>query len=242
MAFVAGRNSQIICNSTNLSPYLRSASIQLGWDLADTTTFGNVGRTKLATTNSADLSMTGVWDPTQDSTITSVSGVDGALISFLPYNSSTVGDVAYLMYGATTDYSPVSEYNDAVTFDWSAQSEARVFVGQALHPLAEDTNTTTGSTKDDTAATTSGWTAFLHVTAVDAGSWVVTLEHATASNFSDGATVTGGTFTAATGATYQRLQSAAGATLNRYVRYVATRTGGAGGDGITFALVYARIV
>jgi hypothetical protein len=113
--------------------------------------------------------------------------------------------------------------------------------GDILHILTEDTNTTTGATKDDTAATATGWIAHLHVTAVDAGSWVVKLEDASASNFSDGAVVTDGTFTAATGATSQRLVSAAETTaLRRYVRYVATRTGGAGGDGITFALAYSR--
>ena len=55
--------------------------------------------------------------------------------------------------------------------------------------------------------------------------------------------VSGGAFTAATGVTSQRQTSATDtADLRRYVRYVATRTGGAGGDGITFSLVYARTV
>jgi hypothetical protein len=55
------------------------------------------------------------------------------------------------------------------------------------------------------------------------------------------ADVTGGAFTAATTATSQRLLSATSTTaLRRYVRYVATRTGGAGGDGITFGLAYSR--
>jgi hypothetical protein len=40
--------------------------------------------------------------------------------------------------------------------------------------------------------------------------------------------------------TSQRLTSAAGATLRRYVRYTATRTGGSVGNGITFALAYSR--
>jgi hypothetical protein len=70
---------------------------------------------------------------------------------------------------------------------------------------------------------------------------VVKLQDASASNFSDGADVTGGAFTAATTPTSQRLQSATATTaLRRYVRYVATRTGGAGGDGITFGLAYSR--
>jgi len=54
------------------------------------------------------------------------------------------------------------------------------------------------------------------------------------------ADVTGGAFTTAAAATQQRLLSASGATLRRYVRCVATRTGGAVGDRITFALAIAR--
>ena len=75
---------------------------------------------------------------------------------------------------------------------------------------------------------------------MDGGSWVIQLEDS-ADNGS-WANVSGGAFTAATGATSQRLTSAAGATLRRYTRYTATRTGGSVGNGITFGLAIARQV
>lgn len=240
MAFVAGRSTQVLCGGYDISAYLSGASLSLTWTLADTTTFGSRGRTRIATTNSASLTSSGVWDPTQDSILNATGGADGSIVTYLPAGGSSVGDRAWMMYGATIEYAPDSGFDDAVRFSWNADSEALVMCGNVLHPLGEDTNTTTGSTRDDGAATSTGWTAQLHVTGADAGSWVIKIQHATASNFSDVADVTGGAFTAATGATSQRLTSAAGATLNRYIRYVATRTGGTTGDGITFALAISR--
>jgi hypothetical protein len=240
VAFQAGRQTAVLCGGYDISGYLRTAQLSLSWNLADTTTFGSVGRTRIATTNTAALTTTGVWDPTQDSIINATSGVDGTVVTYCPIGAGAVGNRAWLLYGASTTYTPTSEYDDAVTFAWDAESEALTVAGQVLHTLSEDTNTTTGSGKDDTAATSTGWTAWLHVTLVDGGSWVVKLEDsADNSNWSD---VSGGAFTAATGVTSQRLTSAAGATLRRYVRCTATRTGGSAGQGITYALLYGRTV
>ena len=137
-----------------------------------------------------------------------------------------------------TSYSESSPVGDIVAISWDAMSESAVAFGQVLHVLGVDTGTTTGATKDDTAAAISatGWTCHLHVTAVSSGSWVVTVDDS--ANGTDWATIA--TFTAATGATSQRLVSAAATTaVRRYVRYVATATGGST-PTITFALAYAR--
>ncbi len=126
-----------------------------------------------------------------------------------------------------------------MAFSWEALAEDAIIPGFVLHPLAEDTNTTTGSSRDDSASSSTGWLAHLHVTAVDGGSWVVKLEDsADNSNWLD---VSAGAFAAVTAAGGQRLASAADTTtLRRYVRYTATRTGGSAGNGITFSLHYAR--
>lgn len=240
MAFVAGRSTKVLCDGYDVSAYLRSVTLSLSWDLTETTTFGNAGKTRIATLNDASLSASGLWDPTQDGiAAAALSGVASSVVSFMPTGGASVGDRAWVLAAATTSYEPASEVGGAVAFDWSAESRARVAVGAVLHPLGEDTNTTTGSSRDDSAATSTGWVAALHVTAVDGGSWVVKLQDsADDSSWSD---VSGGALTAATGATGERIaSSSATATLRRYVRYVATRTGGSAGDGITFALAYAR--
>lgn len=241
MAPVHGRLTTVLFNEFDESPYLDNADLSVDVDTGETTTFGKGWKTFLAGLVGATYGFTGKYDPGNVEPRTEL-GNDSGVLTVCPGGGATVGDRCRLAPITATSYVETSPVGDVVTFGWDTLAEGTVGLGYMLHPLAEDTNTTTGSTRDDTAATSTGWIAHLHVTAVDGGSWVVKLQHATASNFSDGADVTSGAFTAATGATSQRLTSAAGASLNRYVRYVATRTGGAGGDGITFALALARNV
>jgi hypothetical protein len=244
MATVAGRKAQVLFGGYDVSGYLDSAELSVTIDTAETTTFSQSSNSKTyePTLYGATLSTSGKWQPAQHTLVSAAIGTDASVVTYCPGGATTAGDRARIMAVTAESYGESSPVGDVVNFSWDLMAQTSVGYGVLLHPLAEDTNTTTGSTYDGTAATTSGWQAALHVTAVDAGSWVITIEHATASNFSDGALVTGGTFTAATTLTAQRLVSAAGATLNRYVRYVATRTGGAGGDGITFSLAIARSI
>lgn len=240
MAFKHGKNTSVYLGSVDLSPFLNAGDFNVEIDTADTTAFGSSWKSALTGTNAATAEFGGFYDPT-NSSVPAILGSDpGAVLTYCPAGGLAIGDRARLMAVAATAYAESSPVGDAVAIKWSAMASATVGFGDVLHVLGEDTNTTTGATKDDTAATTTGWTAHLHVTAVDAGSWVIKLQDASASNFSDGADVSGASFTAATGATSQRLTGAVGATLRRYVRYVATRTGGSAGDGITFVLAYSR--
>lgn len=240
MAFQAGRTAQVFLGGYDISPYLKSTDLSIEVDTAETTTFSDSpGKTYITTTYGATLSAEGVWDPTQDGINAGILTTDASVITYCPMGGRSVGNRAWLMAGCSTSYSPSSSQGDAVTFGFEALATVPVVAGNVLHPLGEDTNDTTGADRDDSAATSTGWTGLLHVTLVDGGSWVIKLQDAATTDWAD---VTGGAFTAATGATSQRLVSAAGATLRRHVRYVATRTGGSAGNGITFALSYARTV
>jgi hypothetical protein len=241
MAFKHGKSTAVYFNGLDLSGYLTDAGIAIDVDTAETTTFGSSWKSFLAGTEGTKADFSGLYDPTLTALSGSIGtdfGLTTGVLTYCPSGGSAIGDRARLMSVSTTAYAESSPVGGIVAVKWAAMTSAALGVGDVLHPLGEDTNTTTGAEKDDTSATTTGWTAHLHVIAVDAGSWVVKLQDAAVSNtYSD---VTGGAFTAATGVTQQRLQGAAGSTLRRYVRYVATRTGGAGGDGITFMLAYAR--
>jgi|GEM_PF-3071358 len=241
MAFKHGKNAAVYLGELDLTSLFRKAELNVKIDTADTTTFGSTWKTAVTGADSAKADFDGLYDPTVTKLADSI-GVDFALtagvLSFAPAGASAIGDQARLMSITSAGYVEGSPVGDVVGVKWQAATSTAVGFAQVLHPLGEDTNTTTGAEKDDTAATTAGWTAHLHVIAVDGGSWVVKLQDAAVSNtYTD---LTGGAFTAATGATSERLLGASGATLRRYVRYVATRTGGSAGDGITFALFYAR--
>jgi hypothetical protein len=241
MAFKHGKSTAVWFGSKDLSPYFHSAELSVETEASDTTVFAATWQTSLTGTMGAKASLEGYYDPTITDLTATLGGEFGYVLTYAPGGAAAIGDRARLLSVASTSYSESDEVGGIVAVSWDPMASGTVGFGDILHTFTEDTNTTTGATKDDTAATATGWVAHLHVSLVDGGSWVVKLQDASASNFSDGADVTGGAFTAATTATSQRLLSATGTTaLRRYVRYIATRTGGSGGDGITFGLSYAR--
>lgn len=241
MPFKHAKSTTVLLGTVNLSPYLTSVELAVDLDTADTTVFGATWKTAVAGTPSAKVDFAGYYDPAESSLPALLATGTPGVLTFSPGAGAAIGDDARLVSALDVGYAESVPVGGVVGTKGTFTADGAVAYGYVLHPLAEDTDTTTGANRDDTASTSTGWTMHLHVTAVDGGSWVIKLVDASASNFSDVADVSGGAFTAATGATSQRLRSAtATATVRRYVRYVATRTGGAGGNGITFALALAR--
>ena len=239
MAFKHGSRAGVMWNQYDVSGYLRSAELSVEVETGDTTVFGNGWTTALPGIGDATASFEGLYDPTTQAHWRDQVGVSSGVLTYAPSGWTAIGDPARLLLGTSTAYAESSPVGDVVSFTWEVMSEDHFAGGQVLHPLGEDTNTTTGAEKDDASATATGWTAHVHATVVDGGSWVITLEDAAVSNTYSA--VSGGAFTALTAAGSQRLVSATStAALRRYVRYVATRTGGTAGDGITFLLSYAR--
>lgn len=234
-----GKSAAIWLGAVDVSQYFNDMTFAVDVDTAETTTFKATFKTFIEGPAAAKVTAKGYYDYNIDAQLATTLRNAGSVLTALPAGDA-IGDLARLVFVDSTALEESSPVGGAVMMSFGAVTTGIVGFGYALHPFGTDTNTTTGATRDDTAATTTGWRAHLHVSAVTAGSWVVKLQDASASNFSDGADVTGGAFTAATTATSQRLVSAAGATLRRYVRYVATRTGGSAGDSITFGLALAR--
>lgn len=239
MTFLHGRNTKVWFNAYDVGPYLSSIGFSGSRDTADVTNFASGGNKEaIAGTRSSTISAGGFHDADLtelDTTMDSGSGV----LTWSPGAGSAIGDRTYLASIIGTSLQRSSPVGDVVAIAWDTMADTVTGLGWILHPKGEDTNTTTGASKDDGAATSTGWQAHLHVFAVDGGSWVVKLQDS--ANNSAWTDVTGGAFAAVTGAASERLVSAASTTdLRRYLRYLATRTGGTAGDGITFALGYAR--
>jgi hypothetical protein len=237
MAFKHGKSTTVLVGAVDYSAYLNAAELGIDVDTADTSTFGSSWKTSIVGNYEAKASFGGFYDPTTEQLPGLVAVEFGTVLTYCPAGALAVGDLARLASIASTTYAESSPIGDAVAIKWDAMASGAIGNGKILHVTGVDTGTTVGSSTDDAAATTTGWTAHLHVTAVSSGSWVVKLEDS--ANNSAWADVTGGAFTAATGATSQRLQGAAGSTLRRYVRYTATVTGGSS-PTITFALAYSR--
>ena len=239
MAFLHGRSTAVYLNSTVMSGYLTQTDFEVSVDTHDTTTYGKGWKEFIPGLLDSTTGFQGIFDAAAGTVIEAALGVDSGVVTYCPDGGTAVGGRARLISATATNYAESAPVADVVKFSWDVQSQSTTGFGQVLHPMGEDTNTTTNSSKDDTAATSTGWVAHLHVTLVDGGSWVVKLEDS--ADNSSWADVSGGAFTAATGVTAERLRSSASTTqLRRYVRCTATRTGGSAGQGITYHLSYAR--
>lgn len=148
-----------------------------------------------------------------------------------------VGDMAYILPAVqlsdTTEFSPGVgalstdfEMNEAAMSSLVDSPIARV-----LEPKTALTITTTGTSVDGVAGTTLGGRANLHVFVSSGGTWVFTLEHST----NDSTWTTLATFTA-NGSSVTAEHKTVSGTVNRYTRFLATRTSGT----CTVACAFAR--
>lgn len=242
MSTYHGKNTQVFLDALDISAYLNAADFSTDVDTAESSTFTATWKTAIAGQMQSKLETAGYYDPALTKFSPAYLVGSGGVLTYGPNGMQAAGNAARLIQVANTAYAESSPVGGIVAFKWSVMSDAPVGFGTVWNPLSDlGASPATGANIDGGAATTSGWVAHLHVTAVTgSGSWVVKLVDASASNYSDVADVTGGAFTTTAAPTQQRLVSAAGATLRRYVRCVATRTGGAVGDRITFGLAVAR--
>lgn len=123
MAFRAGRNAAITFGGTALTSYIDSMEMSFETDTAETTTFGNVGKTYITTLTGLSVSLSGHWDPTTstgpDALVSAIQNA-GTAVSVVAYPGGTAsGQVSYTFSGIITSYSPASEVGDDVK--WSAE-------------------------------------------------------------------------------------------------------------------------
>lgn len=137
---------------------------------------------------------------------------------------STVGLSAACMVGKQLDYAATRGADGALsmTVPNPANGSSLEWCDLLTAGKRTDTTATDGTTLDGVAASTTGWAAYLEVTAFTGTSVTVTIEDS--ANGSTWAAVTGGAFTAATAVGAQRIEGASGATLRRYVRATTSGT------------------
>ncbi len=241
VAAIFSSATRVYFNGLDLSGYLTDATMDAAVDTAETTTFGKSAKTYIPGIRDNTFSASGHYDPTATAFLEAalVAG-SGGVLTYCPGGATTIGDLSWMSSVISTTLTKSANISDVVAFDWEAQTSLAAAYGYVVHPLGTDTNTTTGASYDQTgAASATGWTAHLHVTAVSSGTWTITVEHSTTGV---GAWSTLATFTAATGVTQQRLLSASATTsVNRYLRYVATVVGGST-PTITFHLSFSRLL
>jgi len=152
-------------------------------------------------------------------------------------DTRAAGKPALLMYADVLKYNLDAVVADLVKAQIECTSQKwAVEHGVSLHDLTAETGTGNGTSVNNGAATTNGGVGVLHVPAIAgaAPSVVVTIQHST--NGSTWADLL--SFAAAVAATKERIEVAAGTTINQFLREVHTFGGTT--TSITFNSAFAR--
>jgi hypothetical protein len=148
----------------------------------------------------------------------------------LTYQRGTaLGSPAASLIAKQGNYDPERADDGSLTIKIKAEANGYGLVWgyQATPGVRHDTTATNGASVDDTAGSTFGLTAFLHVTGVVGTSVTVKLQESSDNGGADAfADVVGGAFTAVTpaGLGAQRIQTSLTQTVERYLRVVTTGT------------------
>lgn len=220
---IHGRQARVMWDEFALSGRLRSLQVNRQSDLPGSDGFGDdFIRHEVLGKRSGSLSVGGIFD--------SAAGLsDAVLRAALAAASPSVVSIAPAGFGVGQLVEVISPYETSYVIDAEhgtgpvpVQAEfvpnGLIDLGVSLHDATAETGVMNGTTVDESAQTTSGWVAHLHVSAFTGTNATLKLQDS-----ADGAVwadLTGGAFTLVTGVTKERLTGAATATVRRYVRVI----------------------
>jgi hypothetical protein len=236
--FRHGKNTTVLSDDFDLTTYLNSASISASIETPETTTFGTSDRTYIVGHNEGNISLEGLFEGSADSAdsifAAALGNTTDKVIS-VSTDSTSVGGRATLVSSAQTSYEISSPLTDVVSVSAEAIANGGLDYGIWLGCKSAITSTSTGTSVDNTAASTNGAVAHLHITAnTRSGTTVAKIQHSSDnSTFADLTTFT----TIAIGDTTHERKIVTG-TVNRYVRAVVTPAAGSG--SITFSIAFSR--
>ena len=243
MAVAMGGSAQLLVDEFNMHQFARSFQVDPNIDMHDTSVLGTTSRSKTTGLRHATASGEFFYDDTADSGSYDVlkaryGSATPSIVTFAPQGFA-VGSRTLQLYTHELGFNPRQVVDDLIRMNLSLEAaEDAVDFGVSLHAFGAETGTGNGTAVDNAASSANGGVAHLHVSAIAgaAPSVVIKVQHSTDNvTFGD---LAGATFTAATAATKQRLEVAAGVTVNRYLRGVTTFGGTT--TSITFQLSFAR--
>lgn len=219
MAFSHGSAARVYVNGRDLSSYLRRGEVSGARDKVKTTCFNQSAHTYIQGLLDGSVSAEGIFDGDTnrvDSILNTALGASTDSIWTVWLQGETaVGSVGRALRGVHTAYGSRAVNTDVVSCSASAQANGGPERVLSLHPLAAETSASNGTALDNSAGTTAGASAYLHVSAFSGTSVTVLVEHST--DNSSWSTLL--TFTAASAAgTSERVATSSTATVNRYLR------------------------
>jgi hypothetical protein len=236
MANSHGAQAKTYVSGRNLSDYLSSMDNQGENDKADVTVFSSVAKVYVSGLHDQTLSGEGVWDAAgtvgSDAVLGSAIYNNGsAIVSHFPAGDA-IGAFGVGAHGIEVKYEVDTPVDDVNRLKFEAQSSRGFERLVSLEPLTASFTAGTAASVDNTAASSNGGAGYFHVTALNGGTIVGKVQHSTDnSNWSD--LITFSNVTAGGSA----LVSTVTGTVNRYLRFNGTATGGTATIHAAFARV-----
>lgn len=241
MAVVTGVTLKVLINQYDVTGYFRSLAVNGSRSMYDTTVFGNTSKNVVPGLRAGTIEIGGLFESTAtanapDNVFTAIEAASTVpIVSVFP-EGWALGSRAYLLQAHETNHDIGAQIDDLILNSASFTCNDGLDAGVSLHALtAETTFPFTGTAVDNLALTSNGGVAFLHVSAIAGASpnVVVKIQHAAVSTYADLVT-----FVASTAASSQRIEVAAGTTVNRNLR--ATITEGGTTSSVTASVSFAR--
>lgn len=242
MAFIHGKNAQVLHGAYDLSNYFNDASISHNVETAETTTFSASGSAKTYITGLRDatVSLSGLFDGAVgaiDQVVVSSIGSDTLSPITVAPAGFAVGSTVYFGLAKTTGYEVSAPVGDVVSASYDGQFDGGADDGKSLTTLASVGSSTNHASVDNSASTANGGVAQIHVIAnTRSTTSTFKVQHSSDnSTFADLATFTNVLTTATTS---EKVEVASGTTVNRYLRAQSTYTAGTG--AATYQISFAR--
>lgn len=238
MGFVHGRKTAVVWNGYNLTSYFNDAQVSRSVETAETTVFGDSAKTFIPGMMSGTIALKGMFDAAVDAVDTVMSSAIGAdnpdLMTVAP-EGLTVGKPASSAKVREASYEISSPATDVVGLSVEGTADGGVDRGVLLAAATAATGSGSTSSVDQSAGTTSGAIAYLHVTAnTRDGASTIKVQHS--SDNSVWADLI--TFTSVSASTTGSERAVVTGTVNRYVR--ASHAPGGSTGSVTYTVAFAR--
>lgn len=238
MAFMHGKNTGVLVDGANLTPYFNEASASVDVETAETTTFGNNDKTYIIGLADGTMSVSGMFDGDTgavDETIEAALGAEAPGYTTIAPEGLTLGKASYSCQARKTSYEISSPVGDVVATSLSIQADGGIDRGLLLAAASAVTSSGTGTAQDNGASSANGGVGYLHVTTnTRNGSTTFKVQHS-ADNITFADLIT---FTAVSSSTTGSEKIAVTGTVNQYVR--ASHAPGGSTGSVTYSMAFAR--
>lgn len=226
MAFINAQQTRILYGAEAIASVVRDVKPSVQRDMLDVSTLADTSKAYIPGIAEWSLSISGMFDNTTGAgsvldQMTSVLSASDTVATSIAPNGFTAGYPVWLLPTKEITYEVGAQVGDAVGFSLALGAASTPAIGISLADIATMTATTTGASQDNSASSTNGYVAHLHVTdsAGTTPSLITTIEHST--NNSTWSTLA--TFSTLT--TYGSQTLSGTGTVNRYVRVKYTISG-----------------